>query len=141
MEKDIITICRKKAIKLVLEKKVKDLDKSKLSNMFKSNNFDQNMNVYVQCNEDGSIYYRKRKTGLEYRIYPVDLKKVKRWEEWIGEKVVKHSKKPFKSTLQVNTVKGITINPNTNKKAFSFHEDDSLVDCCMCFFKDYDEIL
>jgi len=40
--------------------------------------------------------------------------------------------KPFKSGLKVNTVKGETINPHTGKTAYTFLEDDSIVDkeCC-----------
>jgi len=45
-----------------------------------------------------------------------------------GTKVVKKSKKPFKSSLKVNTVKDITLNPHTQNPAFSFVEDDSIVD-------------
>lgn len=43
-------------------------------------------------------------------------------------KVEKKSGKPFKSKLKVNTVKGTTINPNTGKAAYTFIEDDSIVD-------------
>lgn len=37
--------------------------------------------------------------------------------------------KPFKSGLRFNTIKGLTINPNTNKPAYTFEEDDSVVNC------------
>jgi len=53
-------------------------------------------------------------------------------QEMIGKRVYKKSGKPFKSTEKVNTVSGVTINPNTNKKAFTFEEDDSIVDCFIC---------
>lgn len=43
-------------------------------------------------------------------------------------KVTKISGKPFKSGLKINTVKSTTINPNTNKEAYTFYEDDSIVD-------------
>jgi len=58
---------------------------------------------------------------------------------WIGKKVSKtalHKKpaqpKPFKSGLIKNTIKSLTINPHTNKLAFTFEEDDSIVDCYIC---------
>lgn len=43
-------------------------------------------------------------------------------------KFKKKSGKPFKSGLKVNTYKGTTINPNTGKEAYTFMEDDSIVD-------------
>jgi len=49
-----------------------------------------------------------------------------------GDKVIKRSRKPFKSGRKVGTVKSITVNPNTNKIAFSFIEDNSIVDCFQC---------
>ena len=57
---------------------------------------------------------------------------------WLGEKVSKTKRnphkepKPFKSGLKENTVKGLTINPNTGNLAFTFQEDDSVVDCHIC---------
>jgi hypothetical protein len=54
------------------------------------------------------------------------------YNDWVGKQIVKRSKKPFKSTLKIGTVKSLDINPNTNKQAFSFLEDDSLVDCQQC---------
>jgi hypothetical protein len=36
------------------------------------------------------------------------------WRQWIGKKVVKISKKPFKSTFLINTVKEITLHPIEN---------------------------
>lgn len=53
------------------------------------------------------------------------------WEyacSMIGKKVLKHSGKPFKSTLKTNTCTGIIRNPNTNLWALTFAEDDSVVD-------------
>jgi hypothetical protein len=64
---------------------------------------------------------------------------------FIGQKVSKsrnksrnkiHNIKPFKSRLMFNTVKGVETNPNTNKLAFTFFEDDSLVDIRICKFED-----
>lgn len=49
-----------------------------------------------------------------------------------GHKVCKHSGKPFKSTLKVNTIAGLTVNSNTNLAAFTFVEDDSIVDVRQC---------
>jgi len=48
----------------------------------------------------------------------------------IGDKVVKKSGKPFKSTNKVATIKGFLVNPQSPKgcMAASFLEDDSLVD-------------
>lgn len=40
--------------------------------------------------------------------------------------------KPFKSGLRVNTVKGMTTNPHTGKMAYTFYEDDSIVNCDKC---------
>ena len=53
-------------------------------------------------------------------------------QSYVGKKVKKESGKPFKSTFLINTVKDVVINPNTNNKAFSFIEDESLVDCHQC---------
>jgi len=41
--------------------------------------------------------------------------------------------KPFKSGLKENTVKDLIINPHTNNIAFTFVEDDSCVDCKICY--------
>lgn len=63
------------------------------------------------------------------------------YEEVIGKKVWKNPKttskfspKPFKSTFQVNTVKSVVTSPHTGKPAFTFEEDDSIVDCSKCSF-------
>ena len=37
--------------------------------------------------------------------------------------------KKFKSGSKVNTIKSLAINPNTNNFAFTFEEDESVVDC------------
>ena len=50
----------------------------------------------------------------------------------VGDKVSKLSGKPFKSGDKVNTVKEFTINPNTQKIALTFIEDDSIVDAYIC---------
>lgn len=63
----------------------------------------------------------------------------KEYSDWIGYKVSKtalipknKNPKPFKSGLLENTVKDIVTNPNTNRQAFIFEEDDSIVDCHIC---------
>ncbi len=61
---------------------------------------------------------------------------MKEYDSWIGKKVVKKSRNPFKSQKKQATVKGISINPDSNKIAFSFNEDDSLVNCEMCTLKE-----
>ena len=53
-------------------------------------------------------------------------------QEFIGKTVVKISGKPFKSGRKVNTVKEVTINPNSQKPAFSFVEDSSVVNIVSC---------
>jgi len=50
----------------------------------------------------------------------------------VGCKVQKKSGKPFKSTFKVNTVESFIINPYTNKPAFTFVEDHSIVDFKQC---------
>lgn len=52
---------------------------------------------------------------------------------------VKKKKKPFKSGLLINTVRGIITHPILNVPAFVFYEDDSYVDCRKCIVvEDYD---
>jgi hypothetical protein len=52
----------------------------------------------------------------------------------VSKKAIRKNRvpKPFKSGFKVNTVKEITTNPNTQKPAFLFIEDDSVVDCHIC---------
>ena len=54
------------------------------------------------------------------------------WDLWIGKKVFKTSDKPFKSGFKIATVVGVTTNPWTQRQAFTFKEDDSIVECRMC---------
>lgn len=61
------------------------------------------------------------------------------WSKWIGQKVRKTSgqsnqlsPKPFKSGRKINTVKGIVNHPKLNIPAFTFWEDDSVVECRRC---------
>jgi DNA-binding transcriptional regulator YhcF (GntR family) len=59
----------------------------------------------------------------------------------VGHKVIKKSLKPFKSKLKVNTIKEITINPNTQKEAYTFLEDDSIVDSYQCIsFQNFESL-
>ncbi len=51
---------------------------------------------------------------------------------YIGKRVAKKSNRPFQSGSKINTVKGVTVNPHTSKTAFSFEEDESVVDAHIC---------
>jgi hypothetical protein len=60
-------------------------------------------------------------------------------ESWIGQKVRKTSgnnntkqPRPFKSGRKFNTVKGLVQHPTLNIPAFTFEEDDSIVECRRC---------
>lgn len=60
-------------------------------------------------------------------------------KSWIGQKVRKTSgrsnqlsSKPFKSGNKTNTVKEIVNHPQLNVPAFTFLEDDSIVECRRC---------
>lgn len=50
----------------------------------------------------------------------------------IGTKVVKQSGKPFKSGMKIGTIKGLTTNEHTGKIAYTFVEDESVVDAFQC---------
>ena len=58
----------------------------------------------------------------------------------LGEKVEKISGKPFKSGSKIATVKDICVNPNTILVAFTFIEDDSIVDAWKCKLVDVREL-
>ena len=53
------------------------------------------------------------------------------YENWIGKSVSKKNK-PFKSGKKINTVKGLITHPVLNIPAFSFYEDNSIVECRRC---------
>jgi hypothetical protein len=53
-------------------------------------------------------------------------------EDVIGKKVIKQTKRPFKSQLRINTIKGIIEHPITKRPAYTFYEDDSYVEVRMC---------
>lgn len=46
--------------------------------------------------------------------------------------VTKKSNKPFKSKCTINRVKNIVNHPILNIPAFTFYEDDSIVECRQC---------
>jgi len=50
----------------------------------------------------------------------------------IGARVTKISKRPFKSTLKINTVKSMIKHPITLRDAYTFEEDDSYVEIIKC---------
>ncbi len=49
-------------------------------------------------------------------------------ESLVGKSVIKVSGKPFKSGLKANVVRAVTVNPHTDRLAFTFFDDDSIVD-------------
>ena len=51
------------------------------------------------------------------------------WHKWIGTVVSKKSNKKFKSDKHQNTITGVVIHPITDNSAFTFAEDDSVVEC------------
>lgn len=50
------------------------------------------------------------------------------WENYVGEVVVKHSGKPFKSGMFTGTIYKLTTNPHSGKAGFLMG-DGSIVDC------------
>lgn len=56
-----------------------------------------------------------------------------KYEVNVGKKVRKTSPKPFKSGLKVNTVKEVVDHPVLHTPAYTFLEDDSIVECRRCF--------
>ncbi len=54
----------------------------------------------------------------------------------IGKQVYKKSKKPFKSKRAYNTVTDVTTNIHTNREAFTFEEDTSVVDVHLCHIRE-----
>lgn len=55
--------------------------------------------------------------------------KIVDYEKYVGKKCKKKSPRPFKSTLKINTIKGVVNHPHLNVPAYVFHEDDSCVEC------------
>lgn len=48
---------------------------------------------------------------------------------WVGKRVCKLTGRSFKSERKFNIARGLTTNPNSGRIAFTFEEDDSVVDC------------
>jgi len=64
------------------------------------------------------------------------------YEANIGRRVHKPiSKKPFKSGLLINVVKGVINHPILNIPAYVFEEDDSYVECRRCALVDTHEVV
>lgn len=57
------------------------------------------------------------------------------YKDWIGKVVIKDSGKPFKSGMKTATVKGVVDHPIMSIPSFTFHEDDSYVECRQCSLK------
>lgn len=60
------------------------------------------------------------------------LEETKVWASWLGKKINKKSKKPFKSSKREGVAKEIVINPHSDKFAFFMEDDKSIVDCHQC---------
>lgn len=55
------------------------------------------------------------------------------YKENIGKKTIKHTKNPFKSTFQKNTITNVVPHPNVDYKVgYTFKEDDSVVEVTVC---------
>ncbi len=65
---EVVKIIKKGHPIFAILKKVSELDKTKLSHKFKTHNFDDNLDVYVKCFENGELDLRG-KSG-EYRLIP-----------------------------------------------------------------------
>ncbi len=77
---------------------------------------------------------KMRSYWANYSASEVKTKKgpIKDALDCIGKQVMKRSKKPFKSKAKYNTVKAVTTNPHTQREAFEFIEDTSIVDVHVC---------
>jgi len=53
------------------------------------------------------------------------------YSPYVGKKVIK-ANKPFKSGNKINTVLSVTEHPMLHIPAFTFIEDDSIVECRRC---------
>lgn len=90
--------------------------------------FTWNDRVYMTDDKGRSTYVYLHKGEFKYDL---DLLS----EHWIGQKVDKVSGKPFKGKGHVNTIKSVLAsNPRSkdqsnDKPAFTFEEDDSVVEC------------
>lgn len=77
--------------------------------------------MYIPLSEEQLQKVKNYNVDSDYESY-------KRAQSMIGSKVIKSSKRPFKSTLIVNTCNGVIRNPYTNLWGITFEEDDSIVD-------------
>lgn len=77
--------------------------------------------MYIPPSTEEQSKMRKHHIENDYEDYVIA-------HSLVGFDVVKRSGKPFKSTSKVNTAKGVTRNPNTNKWGLTFEQDDSIVD-------------
>jgi hypothetical protein len=50
------------------------------------------------------------------------------WTSYIGQKIIKHSGKPFKSGEKIGTPLEMTVNEHSGREAFKM-DDGSVVDC------------
>ncbi len=65
----IVKVIKKGKPVFAVKKKVFELDKTKLSHKFLQHNFDNDVEVYIKCFEDGTLDLRGKKG--EYRIIPI----------------------------------------------------------------------
>lgn len=80
--------------------------------------------IYTELTPEQIAVLRPEKVQKDYEMFLLST-------SMIGHKVVKRSKKKFKSDSTVNTVRGVIRNPNSLCWAVTFEEDDSCVDTKM----------
>lgn len=79
--------------------------------------------VTKELSDDWLTYRFRRHTSFD------------KYAQNIGKKVCKN-RKPFKSRLKVNTIKGLTWHKTAHMPAYLFKEDDSYVSCIICSIVD-----
>jgi hypothetical protein len=62
------------------------------------------------------------------------------YEENVGKKVIKINSKPFKSDRTINTVKTVIEHAMLRTPAYTFEEDNSIVECRKCIVIDQMQI-
>lgn len=72
-----------------------------------------------------------KKASNKKSNYP-DVPPVDELRSRVGVLVFKTSERPFKSGRKVNTVKGVSMHPVTDRPCYTFEEDDSYVEVRMC---------
>lgn len=77
--------------------------------------------MYTPLSEEQLLKVKKYNVDSDYESYKLA-------QSMIGNKVIKSSKRPFKSTFIVNTCNGVIRNPYTNLWGITFEEDNSIVD-------------